>query len=184
MTYISFSFHPDENARFSHVNEEGIHQPTLTQESGKPIPVQDQDGNEIGTGYVTSIGTFDNEITVVMRVDIERPFRIWDLAGFSVGPDQASEPDRAIAAVLDEIDAVLKYFTPDIKGRAVDCHLDSRPPGRKTCTKVRFRVPFDPETPRLTMVDYMDSIAGHVVEHHPELLSELPEPPAKEETDA
>lgn len=89
--------------------------------------------------------------------------------------DQPTEGERATHPLLDQVDQTLKYFTPDIMGRTVYCHLDKRGAGQKKCPKVRFPVPFDPEDRRPTMTDYLNAAADHVVEHHSELLEGLPE---------
>jgi hypothetical protein len=98
MTHISFSFHADGESRFSHRNDDDIVQPTLTRETGKEIPVKDDAGNQIGTGIISGITVHENalsdgaEITVVMEVQFTEPREprlLWDLAGFSIGSDQA-----------------------------------------------------------------------------------------------
>lgn len=103
MTHISFSFHSDAGTGFSHVSEEGIPQPSLTRETGKAIPVIDQDENEIGTGIISGISVQENglgsgaEISVTMEVQFneKRDRRLlWDLAGFSVSADQAPSAGR------------------------------------------------------------------------------------------
>jgi hypothetical protein len=99
MTHISFSFHPDRESRYSFRNDDDVVQPALTRETGKRVPVLDQEGNEIGSGIIGSISVHENElsygaeITVTMEVQFTEPREprlLWDLAGFSIGSDQAT----------------------------------------------------------------------------------------------
>lgn len=111
MTDIKFSFHPDGDSIFSHRNEEGVVQPALTKETGKEIPVKDQDGNQIGTGIISGIAIHENtlssgaEITVTMEVQFaeKRDHRLlWDLTGFSIGPDQHTKTEQAPTQEADD----------------------------------------------------------------------------------
>jgi hypothetical protein len=112
MTYIRFSLHPENERHFAvtstsddsdSIDQGGVRQPTITQETGKVVPVLDQDNNQVGDGIITDLNIRPGEGPGRQRIEVgmevtftdeaaRRRITVADLRGLSIQPEDDGRP--------------------------------------------------------------------------------------------